>query len=472
MPSSTTLMSRRRSISAFSAIASASTLSLAFFPLANAFSFNIDNLPQQCSNMSISITGTGGVPPYSVLIIPFGGTPLPNNIEARRILDQSFDGDSTTVSFQLKYPALSQFVAVVSDSQNFGSGGTSSAATAADSSDSSCFDASQNVQADFFFNTVPLNQFVQCEESRIWWDPSTVQGQPTFYGVIPGGDSFNITVGDLTTVSEQGVGFNWTPNIRGGTTLVVGAGDDRGLGAGGSVTYIVSTGNGNTTCLDNSSPSSTAGSPAGGSYPTSTSEAENSRTDNDSSNTGAIAGGVVAGVVVVCAFVLVLLFLRRRKRQNLSTKERPDLFTDNEHPSDAQREIARLAPPEPYIVPSEPARSEWGSGSSAHETGTGAPVSSYGYGVGTGAAGAGGGDRRTSAFSLSTGTEGEFLMRPGTPQTAATSAAGTNVSRKGPAPVLRPVNIIQHEDAGTTVGDDQEPETVELPPAYTNIRRD
>ncbi|KAL5522641.1 hypothetical protein ACEPAG_8659 [Sanghuangporus baumii] len=467
--SSTTLPSRRRSISAFSAIASASTLAATFLPIANAFSFNIDNLPQQCSNVSISITGSGGVPPYRVLIIPFGGTPLPNNIEARRILDQRFDGDSTTVSFQLKYPALSQFVAVVSDSQNFGSGGTSSAATVADSSDSSCFDASQNVQADFFFNTVPLNQFVQCEQSRIWWDPNTVQGQPTFYGVIPGGDSFNVTVGDLTTVSGQGLGFNWTPNIRGGTTLIVGAGDNRGLGAGGSVTYIVAAGNGNTTCLDNSSPSSTAGSPAGGSYPTSTSEAENSRPDNHSSNTGAIAGGVVAGVVVVCAFVLVLLFLRRRKRQNLSTKERPDLFTDNEHPSDAQGEIARLAPPEPYIVPSEPARSEWGSSAHEYGTGTGVPSSSYGYGVG---AGAGSGDRRASAYSLSTGTEGEFLMRPGTPQTAATSAAGTSVSRKGPAPVLRPVNIIQHEDAGTTIGDDQEPETVELPPAYTNIRRE
>ena len=37
---------------------------------------------------------------------------------------------------------------------------------------------------------------------------------------------------------------------------------------------------------------------------------------------------------------------------------------------------------------------------------------------------------------------------------------------------LRPVNIIQHDDAGpseepTSAG---EPETIELPPAYTNIR--
>lgn len=32
---------------------------------------------------------------------------------------------------------------------------------------------------------------------------------------------------------------------------------------------------------------------------------------------------------------------------------------------------------------------------------------------------------------------------------------------------LRPVNIIQHDDAGPDEGS----ETIELPPAYTNIRR-
>jgi hypothetical protein len=46
------------------------------------------------------------------------------------------------------------------------------------------------------------------------------------------------------------------------------------------------------------------------------------------------------------------------------------------------------------------------------------------------------------------------------------------MSRKSPMPPsLRPVNIIQHDDAGT-VADDNEAETVELPPAYTNIRRE
>ncbi|KAI5119880.1 hypothetical protein M0805_008551 [Coniferiporia weirii] len=435
----------------------------AWLPIANAFSFNINSPPQQCSNLSISITGTGGTPPYRVLILPFGGSPLPNNVEARKIVDQEFPGNATSVSFQLKYPALSQFVVVVSDSANFGSGGTSSAATVSESSDSSCYDSTTSVSPGFFYNLDPINQVVQCTSSRVWWTPSDVQGSPTFYGVIPGGDSFNITYTNTTTQTNEGVGFNWIPPVRGGTTLMVGAGDNRGLGAGGSVTYIVSAGNEVTSCLDSTSPSSTAGSPAGGSYPTTTSEAENGgKSGGGGTNSGAIAGGVVAGVVVICAFILALLFLRRRRRFHKGQKERPDLFTDNEQPDG---ETSHLAVPEPYIVPVPPAHSEAGSS---------IPGTQYGYGVGNGA-GAGTSalnHHRLSTFSQS--TEGDFLLRPTTPMTSISGAGSSSAaSRKGAAPpVLRPVNFIQHEDAGAPPHDaNEEPETVELPPAYTNIRQ-
>lgn len=82
--------------------------------LVSAFSFNFQSSVQQCQNLSLSITGSGGQPPYRVLILPFGPSPLTNNVEARSIVDQSFGGSATSVSFQLKYPFDSQFVAVVS----------------------------------------------------------------------------------------------------------------------------------------------------------------------------------------------------------------------------------------------------------------------------------------------------------------------------------------------------------------------
>ena len=96
---------------------------------------------------------------------------------------------------------------------------------------------------------------------------------PFFQGVIPGGESFSVPVptNNLTKVANEGLGFDWTPSVRTGTTVVLIGGDDRGPGSGGSSTYIINFGD--NSCLSDSSPSSTAGSPAGGSYPTSTSGA-------------------------------------------------------------------------------------------------------------------------------------------------------------------------------------------------------
>ena len=89
-----------------------------------------------------------------------------------------------------------------------------------------------------------------------------------FFGVIPGGESFEIPISNITTDS-LGTGFTWAPNIRGGTSMIVVAGDDRGIGKGGSASYIVNYSN-DQSCISNDSPSSTPGTPAGGSYPTNT----------------------------------------------------------------------------------------------------------------------------------------------------------------------------------------------------------
>lgn len=387
----------------------------------------------------------------------------------------------------------------MSDANSFGSGGTSAAATVQSSSDSSCFDATTNVQPDFFFNVDPVNQIVQCNSSRLWWDPANVQGTPTFYGVIPGGESFNITVGALSTVANEGVGFNWTANIRSGTTLMLGAGDNRGIGAGGSETYIVSNGLfPNSSCLNDEAPSSTAGSPAGGSYATSTSGAGTGGSSGGKANAGAIAGGVVGGIVALVALVLLLLFFRRRRNfHRRQMKERPDLFTDGEGAPPG--EVQGLTAPEPYIVPPPEVSEAGGSFMSSEWGGTGGgggssfPGSSYGYGVGVGAnnanlhPGSTAGrpsfsdrDRRMSTISGSSGTNtntgtGTGMDRPSTPSTSVAGTSMSGIMRKSAAPpVMRPVNIIQHEDAGAPPpmedGEGEEPETVELPPAYTNLR--
>jgi hypothetical protein len=107
-------------------------------------------------------------------------------------------------------------------------------------------------------------------------------------GVIPGGQSFQIPVpSQLTTVDSEGTGFNWTPSVRGGTTLIIAGGDNRGMGTGGSVLNTVSAGtNLDNSCLSGNSPSSTPGSPAGGSYPTNSAGAQTNGGGSSSNKCG------------------------------------------------------------------------------------------------------------------------------------------------------------------------------------------
>jgi hypothetical protein len=79
-----------------------------------AYSWVLNAPPIQCSNLSINITGSDGVPPYRVLVVPTGPTTLPHNTEVRSVIDHPFDGNSTTTSFAINYPENTEFVAVVS----------------------------------------------------------------------------------------------------------------------------------------------------------------------------------------------------------------------------------------------------------------------------------------------------------------------------------------------------------------------
>jgi len=460
-------------------VLAAAITTLGAIPGVDAYSWNFHSPPQQCGNLTIDITGSDGTPPFHMLIIPFGATPLPNNIEARKITEQVFPARSG--SFQLNYPANSQFVAVVSDAKGFGSGGTSVAAQVTESKDSSCFDGTKSVSPPFFFSIEPPNQVVQCQSMRIWWDPSAVQGTPNFFGVIPGGQSFAIPQGEITRVEEQGLGFSWVPNVRTGTTLMIVGGDNRGNGTGGSIFNVVSGGIKNDSgCLKQDSPSSTPGSPAGGSYPTSSTGAGvggggsggsggggggGTGGGGGGSNTGAIVGGVVGGVAFITAIILAWFFLRRRSKQKRRRSKRSvDLLNEDEdddsppqNPNHLPHQLEAYYAPEPFMVPD----------TSTLPDGTTAD----GHGVG-------GSSRPMSGTSQTYSRSGTpDVQGPGASQGYAWAAGSTATSnsRKGAPPRMRPVNIVQHEDAGPPLlpaeGEDKdEPETVELPPAYTAVR--
>ncbi|KAI1788637.1 hypothetical protein LXA43DRAFT_629738 [Ganoderma leucocontextum] len=417
---------------------------------AAAYSFNIVSTPRQCENLTVQITGEGGQAPYSLLIIPFGPSPLPNAVEARRITNVPFN-TSTSVDFQLRFPENSQFVAVVSDSTGFGTGGTSAAVTVLSGKDG-CFNATTTVSPAWFLHTDPDGVLSSCTTTRIWWNSNDPQGTPNFQGVIPGGQSFSIPVGQTSTKVGTGVGFNWTPDVRISTTFVLVGGDDRGLGVAGSNLFTIQ--QGSTSCLNGTSPSSTAGSPAGGSYPTSTDGSGTNSGQSGSTNVGAIVGGVIGGVVGLIAIALVVLFFSRRRRfnQNSGTKERPvDLLHDGDVDNEGHVGDSRLPAyyqPEPFVLPAPTIAS-----SSRHDLPSSQSDSQR--------------DRRISYLSTSTSEQTGSGYGGGLLRVAASSAPSTSVSRKSPVPPsFRAVNIIQHDDAGP----EEEPETIELPPAYTNLK--
>jgi len=169
------------------------TLSLALhLQTSFGFSFTINNTPQQCSNLSISIVGSGQ-PPYTAVIVPFGQTTLPNNIDVRNVIVAPFIY-STSTSFPLTYPENSQFVVVVSnlmgnavecvrddelpqvsDSTGFGTGGASVAMQVQSSGNSSCY-GNSNAHLPFTFSTTPDNQLTQCTQTRIYWNRGATQG--------------------------------------------------------------------------------------------------------------------------------------------------------------------------------------------------------------------------------------------------------------------------------------------------------
>ena len=157
-------------------------------------------------------------------------------------------------------------------------------------------------------------------------------------------------------------------------------------------------------------------------------------------------GGVIGGVVALLALLLALLFYRRYR--NGKPKQNPvDLLQDNEnHDASGSPPFYH---PAPFAVP-EPSNSR-------------SSFDPFG--------------RPTSMATSSSDWGLSRVGRSSTPETALLSnapltgaAVDERKSASGPS-ALRPVNIIQHDDGGPSDAHLGEPETVELPPAYTNIKR-
>ena len=148
-------------------------------------------------------------------------------------------------------------------------------------------------------------------------------------------------------------------------------------------------------------------------------------------------GGVVGGAIFLLAItIVVFLYLRRRLYSTIS-KERPvNVLEDDEDSNGSYHDLPHYYRPEPFLYPSPTVEGTFEAAS-------------------------------TQEHLLSPSMMDAAHLQ--TPITAATMAGRKSVV----PPQLRPVNIIQHDDAGPSEDSASpvESETIELPPAYTNIRK-
>jgi len=146
----------------------------------------------------------------------------------------------------------------------------------------------------------------------------------------------------------------------------------------------------------------------------------------------------VGTAVFLLAVGLLAFFWLRRRPYHAVAKERPVnvLQDDDEDGNGSHHDLPQYYAPDPFLVP-DPTIAGTSEAASTHER----PLS-----------------MATTDF--------------GRPQTPVTTTS-TTTRKSAVPPQLRPVNIIQHDDAGPSEfpAGQGDPETIELPPAYTNLRQ-
>jgi hypothetical protein len=184
-------------------------------------------------------------------------------------------------------------------------------------------------------------------------------------------------------------------------------------------------------------------------------------------------GGVLGGLALLIALLVLLWFFRRKSKQQKRFKERPvDLmnaeYEDGDEPSHVNNGIAGAAgsvrrnelpqyyQPEPFMVPDPTLTMDSHSVTNTEDLEARRPLS---------------------------GATSSFYTRATTPDggggVGGSGVSGSGYERRkgGPPRAMRAVNIIQHDDAGPSLPppegekDGEEPVTIELPPAYTALGR-
>ncbi|KAK7059029.1 hypothetical protein VNI00_001653 [Paramarasmius palmivorus] len=270
----------------------------------NAFSFSHGN-PTQCDDLTL--TWSGGSPPYTVLLTPVFGTP--RNIS---IPSSSVNNGQGSFSTQLPIAQGEKFLVTMSDATGFGSGGTTELLTVGSSKGGSCNTTEPDVAFSYQLNSAlqQCRTFTFSDYSGAI-QPVTIIVMHISFGLIPGGQSVVLQPPRGTT------SFDWTTNVWNGTSMVFVMADGQFRQGGSSDVRIVGASD-DRSCIDSNSPSSTfvPTATSTGTNPTSTESDTSAPSSSDTSSTpiGAVAGTVLGALVFLAVFVTLGLFFLRRRR--------------------------------------------------------------------------------------------------------------------------------------------------------------
>ncbi|KAL5535476.1 hypothetical protein ACEPAF_3570 [Sanghuangporus sanghuang] len=483
-------------------------LSLPTIVFAFDFSFTA---PSSCDSLTISWSGGNG--PFSLLITPIFN--VPQNIS---IPDSAIDSSSGngSFSFQLTLPPGREFLFTMSDSTGFESGGTSGVLTVGSSvSGASC--NTTEPSPDFLFDANSALQ--QCRAFTFSRYNGAVQ-PVRILGLIPLGQSFEL---DPPTGSSS---FDWIANVSNGTSIVFIMTDSQSR-QGGSSNLLTVGMSGDQSCIDASSPRSTAQATSTLTGVVTATETVRDSSAKSTSNTAVIAGATIGGVAFlsVALFVSFLCFRRQKhaKYQGSDTRRPPMTFVGTRSsllermrnsfiPSSGRMRRAHssfdLLPPvalhrpsrqnsplhqsampipeeeympNPYVLPSDASAVDGHSARASQNAYPCEPPSVYpphdagtpGYARSHSRSYSRSDSEPVSPFSgLSNPYSQGHARRPSAPYSVSSNGAGPRSSGKASqAGTTRSApRLILHTDAEDVGSIDEGEEVVELPPRYTERR--
>ncbi|KAG9089487.1 hypothetical protein FS749_001297 [Ceratobasidium sp. UAMH 11750] len=391
----------------------------------------------QCQDMTVEWAGIGGEklrPPFVVRLAAFGLAPLIINIPTSAWSDAAQSG---SYSFNIPWPADTKFVAVMDDGLGSGTGGVTGIQSVKASSNSSCV-TSAITQPEHVFDV--HGTYIQCSVvSMNWTEPAT--NATRVAGLVPNGVAFGL---DLPVANSKST--TWDLNIPGGTAFVLMYMAPSGPGLTSQLLISQSNG-GSNTCLGSGTYPSATASQTGIAQSTQTSGASVSAGRSNTSKLGSIIGATLGTVALLCALLVLVFCLYRRKHRFARVRQSPGLDKEinlESNTSQYYRDLPEGAVALPFELPSEASTRETQSSSNRK-----APFLPRTRNAAT---------RQTSHETLTSAESSH-----GAP---ATSSARPNLPEAEAEPVY-----IQHADGGAVPIQPRPREVIELPPTYDQLPR-